>query len=107
MITNFEPVKAWRQKNTKCPVCDKKLKRSKTFEQTINPWNKNEDSSPKTDNQVRDAVNAEADAWMAEPEYCKDHHMEYYPALRLNETEPVWRDGKEYAVGKFRELENM
>ncbi|KKN71798.1 hypothetical protein LCGC14_0417580 [marine sediment metagenome] len=48
MITThivYESVKEHRAKSSKCPFCRKPVRRSMTFEHTINPFNKNEDGS--------------------------------------------------------------
>jgi hypothetical protein len=61
--TQFTPVRARREVTGTCPVCGKTSKRSRTFEHTINPFNKNPDGTVKSASQVREAVTAEADAW--------------------------------------------
>lgn len=63
MRINFQPVQTVRVLVGKCPVCGKNTTRRKTFEHTINPFNKNADGQPKTYDEVRAAVNAEANAW--------------------------------------------
>lgn len=65
-VVNFQPVKARVQRVGECGVCGKRTARSKVFEQTVNPWNVNADGTPKTREEVRAAVRAEADAWMPE-----------------------------------------
>lgn len=40
---------------------------TRTFMQTINPFNKNEDGSLKTYDQILAEVKAERDAWLAQP----------------------------------------
>ena len=44
-------------------VNGKRRKRQKTFEQTVNPFNRNADGSVKSHDQVREDVRAEALAW--------------------------------------------
>lgn len=63
----FQEVKARASHGGKCPVCGKRVSRSRTFTQTINPFNRNEDGSVKTPAEVRVAVDAEANAW--EPDF--------------------------------------
>ena len=46
-----------------CPVCGKRVARSRTFEKTVNPFNRNADGSIKTSAEVYDAVKAEGEAW--------------------------------------------
>lgn len=62
-ITRFQPVWTHRKHKGKCGICGKTTTRSKSFEHTINPWNRNEDGSVRTYEEVRERVNAEADAW--------------------------------------------
>lgn len=51
----------------KCPTCGKRVTRSRTFEQTVNPFNKNEDGSVKTWAEVSADVRREAAAWDPQP----------------------------------------
>lgn len=59
----FRPIKARRVKTGKCPVCGGKTFRKSTFEQFINPFNKNKKGEVKSWNEVLVDVNAEADRW--------------------------------------------
>jgi len=66
MITTrikFEAIKEKRKRIGKCSVCGKKMSQQKTFEHTINPFNKNEKGIPKTYSEVLRDVRAEADKW--------------------------------------------
>ena len=49
------------------------MQRRKTFEQTVNPFNRNTDGSVKTRDEVAEAVKAEALAWVPDftHEACK------------------------------------
>lgn len=70
MATNhFRPVKTRRVRTGSCPTCGRKVQRSKTFENTVNPFNRNDDGTVRTPEQVRAHVNDLADAW--EPDF---HH---------------------------------
>ena len=54
-----------------CPGCGKKVKRSRTFTQTVNPWNTIEvhgAKRPKTPSEVWRAVHDQAVAWQPDPE---------------------------------------
>jgi hypothetical protein len=54
-----------------CPGCGQKVKRSRTFSQTVNPWNTTEEDGvkrPKTYAEVRKSVNEQAMAWEPDPE---------------------------------------
>lgn len=66
--TRYERISAMRIRNLPCPVCGKKYRRQRTFTQTVNPWNKNDQGLPKTWHEVETAVNAEADDWARTPE---------------------------------------
>jgi hypothetical protein len=54
-----------RKHTGKCPVCNKRVTRSRTFEKTVNPFNRNKETGLiKTWEEVASEVNAEADAWV-------------------------------------------
>jgi hypothetical protein len=53
-----------RQHRGPCTGCGKTITRSRTFEHTVNPFNKRPDGGVKTWDEVRADVNAEADAWV-------------------------------------------
>lgn len=59
----FEPVKAGITRRGKCPACGKTVQRSRTFEQTVNPFNRHEDGTPRSRAEIRAAVDLLADAW--------------------------------------------
>lgn len=65
MIINFDVIKVSAMKKGKCK-CGKRLTRSKTFEQTVNPFNKNPDGTVKTRNEVSAAVSRVATDWLPE-----------------------------------------
>ena len=58
-------VKGW--KAGRCVVCGKGAERSKTFTNTVNPWNRNEDGSVRTAAEVLANVRRLACEWEAEP----------------------------------------
>jgi hypothetical protein len=60
----YDSIKAQRTKRGECPICLKKVSRSRTFEHTINPWNRNKDGTVRTPEEVSICVNAEADKWI-------------------------------------------
>lgn len=64
MRITFEVVKARGQRTI--IVDGKKKRQQKTFEQTVNPFNKNPDGTIKTYEQVLESVNAVRDAWVEE-----------------------------------------
>jgi hypothetical protein len=66
--TTFHPLKMRATKNLPCPICGKKMRRSKTFEATVNPFNRNEDGSVRTPTEVYARLRAEADSWRLIPD---------------------------------------
>lgn len=74
----FERVPLTATKSVPCTGCGKKVRRQRTFEQTRNPFNKNADGSVKDYADIYRDLNAEADAWKAEPEThtkCEAHDV--------------------------------
>jgi hypothetical protein len=59
----YEQVKERRSVKGTCPVCGKITTRTQTFENTINPFNRNEDKTPRTREQVQANVKRMADDW--------------------------------------------
>lgn len=59
----FEQVSAPAERKVRCPSCNRKRTIRRTFIQTVNPFNKNDDGTIKTWAEVREAVKAEAAAW--------------------------------------------
>lgn len=68
--TTFQVVKVTAQKAGKCGICGKRTKRSRTFEASVNPYNKNENGSPKCYSEVHADVSKECDEWLGEPLFC-------------------------------------
>lgn len=66
----FEELRTRRQHVGKCPNCGKRVSRSRSFEQTVNPFNKNADGTVKSRDEVWAAVKAEADAWVPDFTHC-------------------------------------
>jgi hypothetical protein len=66
--TRFERVPLTAVKNVPCAGCGKKVRRQRTFEQTINPFNKHADGIPKSRIDILGELKNKADAWKAEPE---------------------------------------
>lgn len=81
MITRiiFETVKIGGRKTGKC-FCGKRITRSKTFEQTINPFNKNKNGEAKTRSEIVGELLAERKSWQAEPVHC--HIPTYFEWLK-------------------------
>jgi len=70
-IVRFEEVKWRADKSLKCAGgCGKRLKRSITFSQTINPFNKLPDGTVKDRPDIYKELKQEAEAWKTEPVTC-------------------------------------
>jgi uncharacterized C2H2 Zn-finger protein len=67
----FEVVKWQASKTVKCPSCKKMLRRSKTFEQTLNPFNKNAAGVPKSRTEILMELKDGAAVWTAKQEHCQ------------------------------------
>jgi len=59
----FEEVTRPVTKRVKCRVCGKTITRSTTLSQTISPFNKDADGQPKTREQIRAELKAQAETW--------------------------------------------
>jgi hypothetical protein len=70
-IIRFDVIKAHSTKSGKCNGgCGKRLTRSKTFEMTVNPFNKNPDGTIKIREEVSRDVHRAAKEW--NPIFCCD-----------------------------------
>ncbi len=65
----FEPVKYQAKKSGKCK-CGKRVTRSTTFEQTLNPFNKMPSGRVKDRYDIAKELRAEAEAWKQIPVVC-------------------------------------
>jgi hypothetical protein len=64
MVTwRYEAVKFPVKKSFTCTVCGRRGQRSKTFRQTINPFNKNADGVPKTYREIWAELEVVAAGW--------------------------------------------
>lgn len=54
-----------------CTTCGKRGQKSQTFTQTINPFNKLPDGTPKTYSVIVEELNAQGAAWHPEPVHDK------------------------------------
>ena len=67
----FNEVSIHGQKSVKCASgCNRTLKRSKRFWQTLSPFNKNERGELKSRDEIYAELRVESDAWKAQPEIC-------------------------------------
>jgi hypothetical protein len=66
----FERVPLTASKTVKCAGCGRRLRRQRTFEQTLNPWNKNAQGLPRTRQEILAALREQAAEWKLRPETC-------------------------------------
>ena len=59
----FDEVTRPVTKRVPCRVCSRTLTRSTTLSQTISPFNRGADGQPKTREQIRAELKAEAETW--------------------------------------------
>ena len=65
--TRFDEVSTFAEKSGKCDVCGKACKRREKFYQTLNPFNKNQDGSVKTHQEIRKEIELKAIEWKLKP----------------------------------------
>ena len=70
MIHTYEQLQTAAVKSLPCPGCGRKVRRQRTFTQTLNPFNRNAAGDPKTRPEVYESLRAKAAAWRAEPVTC-------------------------------------
>jgi len=68
VTTRFEVIRHKAVKSLPCAVCGKRLRRQRTFEQTINPYNRNADGTVKTRAEIRQELITEARVWAQDAE---------------------------------------
>ena len=66
--TVFEKVTLGWTKTVPCTLCGRKVRRSKTFWQTLNPWNRDANGNPRTRAEIRVDLVVTAKVWQALPE---------------------------------------
>jgi hypothetical protein len=64
----FEEIVCRAERSGKCVMCGKRWKKVKKFSQTVNPFNRNDDGSQKSRDQIWAELRAEAKAW--QPAHC-------------------------------------
>lgn len=72
----FDIVKARYFKSVPCATCGKRVKRSRVFDETLNPFNVRDDGTPKSRTDIYASLRVKAEAWMAEPDYCTNCRRE-------------------------------
>lgn len=63
----YEPVKRSESKPFVCAVCGKRGRKSKTFRQTLNPFNTNAAGEPKSVSEIEAELLSAAEGWTPEP----------------------------------------
>lgn len=69
-IVQFEQIKVTAQKRFDCSRCGKQCQRTRSFAQTLNPFNKNADGTVKDRQTINIQIRDEAKAWLAAPGMC-------------------------------------
>jgi hypothetical protein len=59
----FDQVTRSASKRVKCAGCGKSIRRTRTFWQTLNPFNKNPDGTVRTERDIYDALGEQIAAW--------------------------------------------
>lgn len=67
VTTTYDRITATARRQFTCTVCGKRSAKSKTFGQTVNPFNKNAQGYVKTSAEIRAEVDAQAAAWRPDP----------------------------------------
>ena len=70
ITTTFQEIKLKASKSGKCVICSKSRRRSKTFSQTLNPFNKTESGDVKSISTIRAELADDILAWKKEPINC-------------------------------------
>lgn len=67
LVIKFNKIKTTETKSGVCQICGKKCKRSKTFEQCVSIFNRNEDGTQKTPEQIKSEIETHIVKWKEEP----------------------------------------
>jgi len=71
MIHTFGKISLSAEKSGVCKKCGKRAKRSISFWQTQNPYNKNKEGHPKSEKEINTELTAMVEKWKTEPVFCK------------------------------------
>lgn len=69
-IVNFKQCTLTGRKDVKCRCCGKRLRRTKTFRQSISMFNLNASGEPKTSVEIHAELSKDVKAWEAKKEIC-------------------------------------
>lgn len=67
LVIKFNKIKTTETKHGVCQICGKRCKRSKTFEQSVSLFNRNEDGTQKTPEQIKSEIEMLINKWKDEP----------------------------------------
>lgn len=70
MIHTYEQLQTTALKSLPCPGCGRKVRRQRTFTETLNPFNRNAAGQPRTHHEVYESLRIQVAAWRAEPVIC-------------------------------------
>lgn len=68
----FEVIKVTGSKRARCPVCGKTTGRSRTFGQSVGPFNRHPDGQVKTRDEIRDELHRQLREWKKDPDGTHD-----------------------------------
>ena len=60
----FDTVRVRAVRSGRCPACGQRVTRRKTFEATVNPFNRNADGTVRTEAEVRAHLFDDATSWV-------------------------------------------
>lgn len=63
-IYRFQPIEHRERRTGRCPVCNRVVVRWRTFSQTQNPYNRNEDGTVKSVPDILKEIRAEGAKWV-------------------------------------------
>ena len=71
-MTHCAPQKVWRRvtRTGTCPRCGRRVRRTRTFWQTVSPLNLNGVGEPKTPHEIHEDLERESDHWV--PDFTHD-----------------------------------
>jgi len=100
VIIKFNEVLIKGYKVGKC-LCGKRRSKTKIFTQTLNPFNKNEDGTICTRDDILLKLAIEKNEWLKEQIYCKNCDMPSYWGLTSEQREFYDKNGKDATIKKF------
>jgi len=68
IVTTYDVVSYPATKTLRCPICGNRVRRQRTFRQTLNPFNRTANGTLKTRGQILRELGSEAAAWAKIPE---------------------------------------